>query len=560
MIGRFSMRCRLAVGLIGLSGLGACSSMLPETTPFTPVVDTFEGKYIDTISPDIRAVHGLEQDGFGVKALNDLQISQGLATMDIDGLVDAPEMLAYLRNILARVTGVYPYEKPAIEIYIDTSDRGTARATPDAEIYVSLGFLEKVETEGQLAMVLAHEAAHILLNHFSRQDYIDAQRKAVTADAGLAMLGAAIADTDSEGGNALHSDTQDTSERAATLQTSSYLINRVSDRVVNNLWSRKQEEQADLLATDLLVKSGYNPRASADLFRLLVKLRSEEGAYLDFLRKQQEINFRELGESDSTTAFAGQAIKSIFSEIAGAGKEAWRRMGVSHIDPAARQERMNIYRMREYKGLDLSKAERKAERTNFELAKQEYLSESMLAGHYAAREAMIALMERRLKDAEKLAEKGISGRTANSAHTRTVMASVRNAQRRYDEALLHLQRIAPNEFRSRQSYELEMQLHVIRGDYENALAVTDQATKKFGTDEPFWPLRIQIQLKRGEDELAWQEHDRCKKEAFSAGIRGECTAAMGDRRRPDELGENGLPDQNRMKSLSEGLDELLLGD
>ena len=76
---------RLAVGLVSLAALAGCSSVLPQTTPFTPVVDTFEGKYIETISEDIEAARGPEQDGFGAKALNDLQISQGLATMDIEG-------------------------------------------------------------------------------------------------------------------------------------------------------------------------------------------------------------------------------------------------------------------------------------------------------------------------------------------------------------------------------------------------------------------------------------------------------------------------------------------
>jgi tetratricopeptide (TPR) repeat protein len=564
MNGRISQHCSLAAALLVLGGLSGCSS-LPGKTLLTPVVDTFEGKYIDTINADIEAARGQEQDGLEAKALNDLQISQGLATMDIGGLVDAPEMLAYLRDILSRVVGVYPYDKPAMEIYIDASDRGTAQATPDAEIYVNLGFLEKVETEGQLAMVLAHEAAHILLNHFSRQDYIDAQRKAVTAGAGLAMIGATVANSDVEkdrsGEYRVNTDVRDTAEKTATLQTSSWLINRVSDHVVNNLWTREQEEEADLLAADLLVKSGYNPRASADLFRLLVELRAEEGTYLDFLKKQQEITFRELGESGDAKAFAGGTVEAVFENIAGAGREAWRRLGFTHIDPADRQERMNTYRKREYQSVKFSKADREAERTNYERAKETRLPAALLAGHHAANEATTALIERRLKDAAALAEKGISGRTADSAHTRTVMANVRNAQRRYDDALLNLQRIAPSELRSRQSYELEMTLHAIKGDYEDALAVTDRAKRKLGTDEPFMPLRIQIQLRRGEVEQAWVEHDRCKEEALSAGIREECAAAMGKRRRPgEETGGGGaFPGKGLFDGIGKGIGKLLPG-
>jgi len=554
---------RLALALMALGGLASCSSLLPEVTPFKPVVDTFDGKYIDTISEDIEAARGAEQDGLDVKALNDLQVSQGLATMDISGLVDAPEMLAYLRDILARVVGVYPHDKPAIEIFIDASDRGTAQATADAEIYVSLGFLQKVETEGQLAMVLAHEAAHILLNHFSRQDYIDAQRKAVTAGAGVAMIGAAAANTDIDsghnGGYTASHDAQSTIQQTAALQSSSLLINRVSDHVVNNLWSRKQEEAADLLAADLLVKSGYNPRASADLFRLLVELRAEEGTYLDFLKKQQKITLRELGESGSAMAFAGGTMQAFFTSVGGAGKEAWRRLGVTHINPAARQKQMNTYRKREYKQVKFNQEERDAERERYEHAKASKLQSALFEGHHAANKATTALIERRIGDAETLAQQGINGRTANSAHTRTVMANVRHAQRRYDDALLNLKRIAPGELRSRESFELEMTLHTAKGNYEEALAVSDRAKRQLGTAEPFMPLRIQIQLKRNELDLAWAEHDHCKEEALSANIRSECKDVMKNRRRQGEGSAGGVPGQGLLGSFSNGMSDSLRG-
>ena len=220
---------------------------------------------------------------------------------------------------------------------------------------------------------------------------------------------------------------------------------------------------------------------------------------------------------------------------------------------------MNTYRKREYKKVKFTKAEREAERTRYELAKEKRLPDEMLKGHRAANEATAALIERRLRDAEKLAQKGISGRTANAAHTRTVMANVRNAQRRYDDALLNLQRINPGEQRSRQSFELEMTLHMLKGRPEQALAVTEKAKANLGTDEPFWPLRIEIQRRRGEVEQAWAEHDRCKEEAFSTGIRQECSAVMKNMKRPGDDGSIGLPGGSFLEGLGDGLGSLLPG-
>lgn len=554
MSARTGWRHPLLAGALSLSVLSGCGSVLPEVTPFKPVVETFDGRYIDTLSADIEAARGPEEGGLESKALNDLEISQGLATMNIAGLVDAPEMLTYMRTILARVIGVYPYDKPAMELYIDASDRGTAQATPNAEIYIGLGLLQRLETEGQLAMILAHEAAHILLNHFSRQDYIDAQRKTVTASAGIAMLGSAAKNTDVKNGAVQH-DSQDTATETAKLQTASFLINRISDHVVNNLWSRKQEEAADLLAADLLIKSGYNPRAGADLFRLLVELRAEEGTYLEFLKKQQEIAFRELGESESAVVFASNAMKTAASVIGSGAKEAWRRMGGSHIDPAKRQERMNTYRKREYQKVKFGKAERDSERTRLANAMQQKLPPAVLEGHRAANEATTALIERRLQDAETLAKKGISGPTASSAHTRTVMAMVRDAQRRYDESLLNLRKISPNELRPRQSFELEMKLLLQKREYDQALAVTEKAKRQYGTDEPFRPLRIQIELARGDLDQAWVEHDLCKEEVLSTNIRRECTAVMKNQKRPGS--DAGAILKDKGGSLFDGLGSLI---
>ncbi len=537
MAGRRSLH--IGAALIALGGLASCGGGDGVSLPvpgLTPKAETFEQPYINTIDPDIIAAQGRERDGAEVKGLDHLQVSQGLATMNIGGLVDAPDMLNYLRNILARVVGVYPYDKPAIELYIDASDRGTAQATPDAEIYVSLGFLEKVETEGQIAMVLAHEAAHILMNHFSRVDYLEAQSNTVTAISGALVL-AKTADNigigkDASGSYALQNDQAALAEESEKLEATTWLIDRASDHILSNFWSREQEKEADLLAADLLVKSGYNPRASADLFRLLTELRAEEQTYLDYLEKQQEISARQLQDSGSPIEFANAALGAVTNAFNGLTHKAWQGINRTHIDPAERQETMNTYRKAVYQSVKFSKEAREAERTNYQAAKELRLPKGLLEGHHAANEATTALIEQRVAEAEKLALKGIDGRTTGSAHTRTVMANVRHAQRRYDEALLNLQRIAPDEQRSRQSYELEMMLHTLKGQPDRALAVTDKVERDFGTSEPFWPLRIQIQLQRGATEVAWEEHQRCVEEALSTNIRKECDAIMSQVRAP----------------------------
>lgn len=522
-------RGRLAVGLVALGGLAACGSV-PGMKSASEQASELDRPFIETVDPETVAARGREADGAEALGLDHLQVSQGIATMNIGGLVDAPQMEAYLRNILNRVVGVYPYDKPAIGLYIDASDRGTAQATPDAEIYVSLGFLEKVETEGQIAMVLAHEAAHILLNHFSRVDYLDAQTSTVNAVSGALLLAKTAksidVDFNKQGDLNLTNDEKKVEEEAKNLEATTWLINRASDHLLSNFWSREQEKDADLLAADLLVKSGYNPRASADLFRLLTELRAEEQTYLSYLDKQREISARQLKDSDTPVEFASAALASVGNAFKGLKEKAWQGVNQTHIDPAERQEAMNTYRKAFYASFKFPKEAREAERVNYERAKEERLPKALLAGHHAANEATTALIEKRLGDAERLAKQGISGPTSSSAHTRTVMANVRRAQGDVDNALLNLQRIAPGELRSRQSYELEMMLYSLKGQPDEALKVTDRVEKAYGTSEPFWPLRLQIHLERGATDVAWAEHKQCVEEALAKPIRKECDAIM----------------------------------
>ena len=242
-------------------------------------------------------------------------------------------------------------------------------------------------------------------------------------------------------------------------------------------------------------------------------------------------------------------LKSATDTVSGAAQMVWQKVNKTHIDSDERQELMNAYRKREYKSFKFSKAERDAERTSYQTAKETRLPQPVLEGHRAANQARRALLEQRLNAAEELAKKGIAGSTEGSAHTRTVMANVRRAQRRYDHALLNLQRIAPGELRSRESYELEMALHVLKGHPEAALAVTDRAKKQFGTDEPFKPMRIQMQLQRNEVDLAWEEHARCKEEALSANIRKECAAVVAKVKRPGEDGTGAAPGSNLIDNI-----------
>jgi predicted Zn-dependent protease len=130
---------------------------------------------------------------------------------------------------------------------LDT-DQVSAYSAPGGYIFITRGAMRLIEDESELAAVLAHEVAHVALNHG-----IDAVKQAKTAD-----LGATAIKTQSD-------------------QLAAYgkLVDEGFDTIVVKGFSREQESRADSEAVKYLAAAGYDP---AGLVRFLQRLQSRTGA------------------------------------------------------------------------------------------------------------------------------------------------------------------------------------------------------------------------------------------------------------------------------------------
>jgi|TARA_X000000950_G_scaffold69938_1_gene86660 predicted Zn-dependent protease len=115
-----------------------------------------------------------------------------------------------------------------------------AWATPDAYIFVTRGILAYFRTEDELANVLGHEIAHVILRHSRKQ--VASSR--ISGIAGI--LGAFATGSGS------------TIPLAQSLKTTALAS-----------YGRKFELQADELGVELARKAGYDPRASIDSIQIL---------------------------------------------------------------------------------------------------------------------------------------------------------------------------------------------------------------------------------------------------------------------------------------------------
>ena len=153
---------------------------------------------------------------------------------------------AYLTQLGKRLTdhlntnGVqYPWEFHCV------NDRSiNAFALPGGYVFVNRGAIEAADNEAELAAVMAHELSHVALRHGTNQ-----ATKAQAAQAGVGIFGALFGG--STGG-------------ALLTELGSFTAGGVLLK-----YSRSAETQADVMGTQVLYDSGYDPRAMAQFFEKL---------------------------------------------------------------------------------------------------------------------------------------------------------------------------------------------------------------------------------------------------------------------------------------------------
>lgn len=123
-----------------------------------------------------------------------------------------------------------------------------AFATPGGYVYVNRGLITLVETESELASVLAHEIGHINKRHVANM--IEKSQKI-----GMATLAAVLAGVFLGGGGDISAAVTGFSLATATS--------------LNLKYSREHEEEADRMGMSYLVRAGYDGKAMLDFMKLM---------------------------------------------------------------------------------------------------------------------------------------------------------------------------------------------------------------------------------------------------------------------------------------------------
>ncbi len=120
-----------------------------------------------------------------------------------------------------------------------------AFALPGGQIFITLGLLNKLKTEAELAGVLSHEMGHVIQRHSSQQ-----MAKTQLGQTLVIAVGTAASDSNNPNNSAA-------------------MIAAMVNQMAQLRYSRSDESEADTWGIKLMSKAGFNPHAMIEVMEIL---------------------------------------------------------------------------------------------------------------------------------------------------------------------------------------------------------------------------------------------------------------------------------------------------
>ena len=429
----------------------------------------------------------------------------------------------YLNSVLKRIIAISPLpDLPSRVVVVDLYISPVAVATEDGTIYVPLKLLADMDanpnfgSEDALAFLLAHELSHVLYYHFK----LDAIGDAVeAAKVGSEVLYAILKELgDATGKTAKAAEIM---EKVETFYERAQIVQFAEESALTPAFTREQENEADLLAFDLMIKAGYNPDAAYDFMDFLQAYEEET----ERLRKEREAEAAAAAQDtrqDPLDQLTGTLMAGLTKVLEGAKRQ--------HATAGQRRKALNEYHdrwaddvaeaedivLRRLGWKDGTRAEALDE-TDAEAIRR------LFENYEAAKSAEIAVATGNNDDAEVLIRQSLSSPTTFNAFPRVVAALYHESRREKMEAIEHLRLALQGPGPSFPVYEKLLQF---LNDDEERLAVLREAEQRFGRFVRLMRLRATILGKLGREEEASQVRSSCYSENLLSKQRNECSEPL----------------------------------
>jgi predicted Zn-dependent protease len=427
-------------------------------------------------------------------ALQGRPLALGIMRSRAQGFVPSAQLHDYVKGVLLRLLkGVTlpPSFKPEVRILAAPEFAG--ECTPDGTLIVTVGLLEQLENEDELAFVIGHEVAHAIYRHEAKnwkkksQYYAVVNGTAKDAKAQAAYMTASMVPY-----------------LGAALSLANHL-EKLSDNVLMPQMERGQEDAADALGFDLMIRAGYDPEASLAVMDKLAIQEAQAAAVAAEAKAAQKMGSK--GNS-MTGVNAGMQILGVVMS-GGTSPLAWANLAVfafgaavdnmaedatSHHPAKEREDLLSAYAFREYRTLTfatptplpwspMSSSPNKAQLMG-------------LMAHYTVAEDAAAYVADKTQGTADGARGDVTTATgiptADHAYTQFVAAEYYKLGQMNALSEAALLRAVNGPEPSWEVYSRLADVYISRGDYAKAQALMDQAVSRFEDSPVLLPKRIEI--------------------------------------------------------------------
>jgi predicted Zn-dependent protease len=334
------------------------------------------------------------------------------------GLVAMPAMQAYLNGLYRQLKtqGGHPEWPGEVYVMADPSLKSTSTAA--GNIYLSLGWLQSMESEDEVFALLAHEFGHVYLGHH----IIYEATNAGDITTRLATVGVALANrtTQATGLNGAYA---------------SAALRAVAGSALVPAWKRSTEEEADRFGATFSLRANYSyPRGFKTFLERIATYDDDQRektdkARTDTERQEREASLRAVeerarqqqGNTKDITGLQGGAnalelklnegLFNISAALKRSIETTAARVQETHGDAVTREDNLSKAVLP-----TLATRPRPTARTaSWEAVRHEAGTAEILAHYELQTKVSEALARNAYAEALKLAAQGASGRTANDA-------------------------------------------------------------------------------------------------------------------------------------------------
>lgn len=479
------------------SGCLSTGSSLSEHMLLKPVKE-----FIDGPGTQEKLVSGVKKGPYEASTLaigveKDLSQTQGRGL----GYVRQEEVEAYLEQIrLVLVTASGVTNMPG-SIRILATPSLDAHSTADGNLFVSMAWLNVAETEDEIAAIVAHELAHVLLHHHSSDILKNAQRQFESVSQIGIFTKTALRESKS------------LSAADSKLLRNLQLGVELMELTLFPAWSRRQETEADLLAVDLLDGAGYS---TISMYDMLSKLEAWER-----------------GTAPSRLAFeerlAAAAQQSLQDALSLTWDELVSTLEREHPETDKRLTDVGAYLDRHYGEVAMNEPRREAW---LKLVKRRSVR-NVLTNYDRAFSASKLLQKGEVKSAYLQGKKSVQA-LPKHAYPNWITAKAATMMGNRKEAINYLSVAIKSTEPTSDMYQDLVALNESTGKHDEALKLVDAAEQKFGGSPDWIPDRIRLYRKMGKKGdmnvtllKCTVNHPQLKRQCIEASIDPESRSAKG---------------------------------